>query len=158
MGKAVLEDFAVGETFETASYTISLDESLAFARAYDPQPFHLDADAAGRAIFGELTCSGWHTTAIAMRLIVDSNVLRETGIIGTGVDELRWLAPVKPGDTLRVRGEIVEAIRSQRRPDRGTLRVRLVTVNQDGVAVMSQIANLVVPAAGPANPSPRLQR
>ncbi len=146
MGKAFLEDFSVGETFETQSYAITADESFAFARAYDPQPFHLDAAAAARAIFGELTCSGWHTAAVTMRLVVESGVMRETGIIGTGIDDLRWLAPVKPGDSLRVRGEIVGQIRSQRRPERGTLRVRLETVNQHGAVVMSQIANLVVPA------------
>ncbi len=110
MGKAFLEDFSVGETFETQPYTITADESFAFARAYDPQPFHLDAAAAKRAIFGELTCSGWHTAAVTMRLVVESGVMRETGIIGTGIDELRWLAPVKPGDSLHVRGEIVEKL------------------------------------------------
>jgi acyl dehydratase len=146
VAKAFLDDFTIGETFETQSYTITADESFAFARAYDPQPFHLDAAAAQRAIFGELTCSGWHTAAVTMRLVVESGVMRETGIIGTGIDELRWLAPVKPGDSLQVRGEIVERIPSKRRPDRGTLRVCLETLNQHGVAVMSQIANLIVPA------------
>lgn len=146
MAKAFLDDFAVGETFETAELTISAEESFAFARAFDPQPFHLDAAAANRSVFGELTCSGWHTTAVTMRLVVESGVMRETGIIGSGIDELRWLAPVKPGDTLRVRGEVVERIHSERRPDRGTLRVRLETLNQHDVVVMSQIANLVMPA------------
>ncbi len=146
MAKAFLDDFAVGETFETAELTISANESFAFARAFDPQPFHLDAAAAERSVFGELTCSGWHTTAVTMRLVVESGVMRETGIIGSGIDELRWLAPVKPGDTLRVRGEIVERIRSERRPDRGTLRVRLETLNQHDVVVLSQVANLVIPA------------
>jgi len=148
MGKAFLEEFVIGETFETHGYTISPEESIEFARSYDPQPFHLDAGEAARGIFGELTCSGWHTAAITMRLIVDSGVMRETGIIGTGIDELRWLAPVKPGDSLRVRGEIVAAVHSRHRLDRGTLRVALKTINQDGVIVMSQIANLVVPAKG----------
>lgn len=146
MGRAFLEDFVIGETFETQPYTIGADESFAFARAYDPQPFHLDADAAARSIFGELTCSGWHTAAVTMRLVVESGVMRETGIVGTRIDDLRWLTPVKPGDSLRVRGEIVEHVRSQRRPNRGTLRIRLETINQEGVVVMSQIANLVVPA------------
>jgi acyl dehydratase len=146
VAKAFLDDFTIGETFETQPYTIAAAESFAFAHAYDPQPFHLDARAAERGIFGELTCSGWHTAAVTMRLVVESGVMRETGIIGTGIDELRWHAPVKPGDSLRVRGEIVEKFRSQRRPERGTLRVRLETLNQHGVTVMSQIANLVVPA------------
>jgi acyl dehydratase len=145
VAKAFLEDFAVGETFETEPYTITAEESFAFARAYDPQPFHLDAAAAARSMFGELTCSGWHTAGVTMRLIVESGVMRETGIIGTGIDELRWLAPVKPGDSLRVRGEVVERIVSRSRPGRGTLRVRNVTFNQHDVAVMSHVANLVVP-------------
>lgn len=148
MGGASLEDFSIGETFETASYTICAEESLAFARAYDPQPFHLDSAAAAASIFGDLTSSGWHTTAVTMRLVVESGVLRKTGILGSGIDDLRWLAPVRPGDTLRVRGEIVERIRSDRRPGRGTLRVRLETVNQHDVVVLSQIANLVMPARG----------
>ena len=146
MSRAFLEDFVVGETFETLSYVITAEESVAFARAYDPQPLHLDAGDAARGIFGELTSSGWQTAAVTMRLVVDSGEMRETGIIGTGIDELRWLAPVKPGDTLHVRGEIVAATHSRHRSDRGTLRVALKTVNQDGVIVMSQIANLVVPA------------
>jgi len=145
VAKAFLDDFAVGERFETAALTVSAEDGFAFARAYDPQPFHLDADAAARSIFGELTISGWHTTALTMRLVVESGVMRETGIIGSGIDDLRWLAPVKPGDTLRVRGEIVERVRSQRRPGRGTLRVRLETLNQHDVVVLSQIANLVMP-------------
>jgi acyl dehydratase len=147
MGQRYLNDFNLGDTFETATYAISLDESLAFARAYDPQPFHLDAAAAKRSIFGELTCSGWLTAAITMRLVVDSNVMLDTGIIGNGIDELRWPAPVKPGDTLHVRGEIIERIPSRRRSDRGILRVRLLTTNQQGVTVMSQVANLIVPVA-----------
>jgi acyl dehydratase len=145
MSKVYLGDFGVGDTFETQTYTVAPRESLAFARAYDPQPFHLDRDAAERSFFGELISSGWHTAAITMRLIVDSDVMRETGVIGSGIDELRWVAPVKPGDTLRVRGEVIEQLPSSRRADRGTLRVRLLTINQDGVTVMSQIANLIVP-------------
>ena len=83
-----------------------------------------------------------------MRLVVESGVMRETGIIGTGIDELRWHAPVKPGDSLRVRGESLKRFVRERRPDRGTLRVRLKTLNQHGAVVMSQIANLVVGSAG----------
>jgi len=146
MSKVYLGDFTIGETFETPAYAIEPAESLAFARAYDPQPFHLDRGQASRSIFGELTCSGWYTAAVTMRLIVDSNVMRDTGIIGSAIDELRWLAPVKPGDTLRVRGEVIEQLASSRRSDRGTLRVRLLTINQHGVTVMSQVANLIVPA------------
>lgn len=138
-------DFTIGETFETTSYTVEREESVAFAKAYDPQPFHLYDGEAARSIFGELTISGWHTAAITMRLVVDSGVLRDIGIIGTGIDDLRWLAPVKPGDTLRVRGEVVDVIEWRNKPGRGTLRVKLLTINQHDVVVMSEIANLVVP-------------
>jgi acyl dehydratase len=140
-----LNDFTVGETFETQAYTLDEEESLAFARAYDPQPFHLYAGEAARSVFHELVVSGWQTAAITMRLIVDSGVLRETGVIGTGIDELRWLAPVKPGDALRVRGEVVELKPWPRNPGRGTMRVKLQTFNQDGVVVMTQTANLMLP-------------
>ena len=140
-----LDDFKIGDSFETRPCAVELEESLAFARTYDPQSFHLDPDAAARSIFGELTSSGWYTAAVTMRLVADSNVMQGTGVLGRGVDELRWLAPVKPGDTLRVRGEVVEQVVSTRRPDRGTLRVRLLTLNQHGITVMSQIANLIVP-------------
>ncbi len=138
------EDFAVGETFETAAHTISLDESVAFARAYDPQPFHLDAEAAQASFFKRLVSSGWQTAAVTMRLVVESGVLRTTGIVGTGIDDLRWLAPVVPGDTLRVRGEVIDRQPWPGNKRRGTLRVRLLTRNQDDLVVMSQIANLVL--------------
>jgi acyl dehydratase len=140
-----LYDFNIGETFETVSYTITEDESVVFARAFDPQPFHLYAGEAARSIFKDLVVSGWYTAAITMRLIVDSGVLRETGIIGTGIDELRWLAPVRPGDSLRVAGEIVDLQTWSGKPTRGTMRVKLTTLNQDGVPVMSQYANLMMP-------------
>ncbi|MBV8432740.1 MAG: acyl dehydratase [Candidatus Eremiobacteraeota bacterium] len=140
-----LSDFTVGDAFESAGYTITDEEALVFARAYDPQPFHLYAGEAARSFFHELVISGWQTAAITMRLVVDTGVLRETGVIGTGIDELRWLAPVKPGDTLRVRGEVIGSAPWPGNGKRGTLRVRLHTVNQAGVVVMSQIANLIVP-------------
>jgi acyl dehydratase len=144
-----LDEFVVGDTFESESYTLALDDSLAFAREYDPQPFHLDPDAAAQSIFREIAASGWQTAAITMRLIVLSGVLQETGIVGTGIDELRWLAPVKPGDTLRVRGEIVAKAPWPGSASRGTLRVRLETFNGDGVVVMTQFANLLVPVRRP---------
>ena len=140
-----LNDFTVGDAFESAQYTVSEEEALGFARSFDPQPFHLYAGEAARSFFHELVISGWHTAAITMRLVVDTGVLRETGVIGTGIDELRWLAPVKPGDSLRVRGEVIGAAPWPGSDSRGTLRVRLQTVNQAGIVVMSQIANLILP-------------
>lgn len=144
MTERYFEDFVVGETFETAAHTLTLEESLAFARAYDPQPFHLDADAAQASFFKRLVSSGWQTAAVTMRLVVQSGMLRATGVVGTGIDDLRWLAPVVPGDTLRVRGEVIDKQPWPGNKRRGTLRVRLLTRNQDDVVVMSQIANLVL--------------
>ncbi len=148
MPERYFEDFQIGDAFETARFELSEKESLAFASLYDPQPFHLDSAAARAGVFGELTASGWQTTAITMRLIVQSGVLRATGIIGTGIDDLRWLAPVRPGDTLRVRGEVVEKAGWPGKKLRGTMRVRLHTLNQSDVVVMSQIANLMVAMRG----------
>jgi acyl dehydratase len=139
------DDFHVGDTFETASFELTEKESVAFASLYDPQSFHLDQVAARSSIFRTLVASGWHTAAITMRLIVDSGVLRATGIIGTGIDDLRWLAPVFPGDTLRVRGEVIEQRPWPGNERRGTMRVRLHTLKQDGIVVMSQVANLMLP-------------
>jgi acyl dehydratase len=145
-----LDEFTVGDAFESGTYTISPEDSLAFAKAYDPQPFHLDRDAASASMFRELVSSGWQTAAITMRLVVDSGAMRETGIVGTGIDELRWLAPVKPGDTLHVLGEIVDKAPWPGSKTRGTVRVKLTTMNGDGVAVMTQFANLIVPVRPPA--------
>lgn len=139
------EDFVIGDAFETATFTMSEKESVAFAHLYDPQPFHLDPTAAADSPFHELVASGWHTAAITMRLLVESGVLRATGIIGTGIDDLRWLAPVLPGDTLRVRAEVIDKVPWPGKKERGTMRVRLHTLNQHGVVVMSQIANLMLP-------------
>ena len=139
-----LNDFKVGDSFETQRYTIAEEESVAFARAYDPQPFHLYAGEAARSMFGELVVSGWHTAAITMRLVVESGVLRATGVIGTGIDDLRWLTPVVPGDTLRVRGEVIEKLPWPGKKERGTMRIRMDTVNQNDVVVMSQIANIMM--------------
>jgi acyl dehydratase len=145
-----LNDFAIGDSFESAPYTITEEEALGFARSYDPQPFHLYAGEAARSFFRELVISGWHTAAVTMRLVVDSGVLRETGVIGTGIDDLRWLAPVKPGDTLTVRGEVIGSEPWPGNGRRGTLRVKLHTVNQAGVVVMSQVANLILPVREPS--------
>ncbi|MGR4065252.1 MAG: MaoC/PaaZ C-terminal domain-containing protein [Vulcanimicrobiaceae bacterium] len=139
------EDFAVGERFETPGATISRQEALAFASSYDPQPFHLDDAAARDSLFGTLVVSGWQTAAITMRLIVLSRVLEATGVIGTGIDELRWLAPVLPGDTLRVRGEIVGLTPPPAGRRRGSMRVQMHAVNQNDAIVYSAIANLIVP-------------
>ena len=130
------EDFRPGQTVELGSRTVTEEEIVAFARQWDPQPFHVDPDAARESVFGGLIASGWHTGAMWMRLYVDSLLGDASGLGSPGVEELRWLAPVRPGDTLTGRLEVLEATPSQRRPDRGTVRIRAEMVNQDGVTVM----------------------
>jgi acyl dehydratase len=131
------EDFRPGQTVELGSRTVTEEEIVAFARQWDPQPFHTDAEAARDSVFGGLIASGWHTGAMWMRLYVDSLLGGSASQGSTGVEELRWLAPVRPGDTLTGRLEVIEAVPSERRPDRGTVRIRAEMVNQDGVTVMS---------------------
>lgn len=131
------EDFRPGQTVELGNRTVTEEEIVAFARQWDPQPFHTDAEAARDSVFGGLIASGWHTGAMWMRLYVDSLLGSSASQGSPGVEELRWLAPVRPGDTLTGRLEVLEAVPSARRPDRGTVRIRAEMVNQDGVTVMS---------------------
>lgn len=145
MAYRYLEDFSVGQTYETGSAVVQLDEIVEFARRYDPQPFHLDADAAQASVFHGMTASGWFTAALTMRLTVQSGVMKEIGIIGVGIDELRWTRPVRPGDTLRVGLEIVDVKPSQSGAPRGIVSVRLTTRNQNEEIVLSEIARLIVP-------------
>jgi acyl dehydratase len=138
------EDFRVGDKFTTPSASLSREESIEFARAYDPQPFHLEDAAAEASLFRKLAASGWLTTAITMGLIVRSGFLRGPAVLGIGIDDLRWLAPVYPGDTLRVEGEVLELIGDTAGKRRGRMRVQIDTINQDNVRVMSYVANLSV--------------
>jgi acyl dehydratase len=133
------EDWTVGERLETASFTLSEERIVAFAREYDPQPFHLDPAAASKTIFGRLIASGWQTAAVTMRLIVESGVFGSHGGIGLGVDGLRWLKPVFANDTLRVE---VEVTRTRANPDKpsGIAHFAMTTFNQDGDPVMTQTA------------------
>ena len=116
-----------------------------FAAEFDPQPFHLDADAARRSIFGGLAASGWHTAAMTMRLLVESEFKPAGGIIGAGFDEFRWPAPVRPGDELHLDIEVLEVRPSKSRPSQGMVKVRTTTRNQKGEAVQVSVGNLVVP-------------
>jgi acyl dehydratase len=131
------EDLQPGQVVELGEHTVSEEEIVAFARQYDPQPFHVDPEAAKESVFGGLIASGWHTGAMWMRLYVDSLLDGAASMGSPGIEELRWLAPVRPGDTLSGRLTVLEATPSERRPDRGTVRIRGEMINQDGVTVMS---------------------
>ena len=134
------EDFEPGQVYELGSTTVTEEEIVEFARRFDPQPFHLDAEAAKNSDFGGLIASGWHTGAMWMRLYVDSLLGGGSGQGSSGIEELRWLAPVRPGDTLSGWLTVLDATQSERRPDRGTIRIRGEMVNQDGVTVMSMVS------------------
>ena len=136
MAELYFEDFAAGQVYELGSRTVTEDEIVDFARQWDPQPFHVDAEAAKQSVFGGLIASGWQTGAIWMRMYVDA-VLGSAARGSPGIEELRWLAPVRPGDTLSGRLTVLEATPSATKPDRGTIRIRGEMVNQDGVTVMA---------------------
>jgi acyl dehydratase len=140
-----LEDFAVGQTFGSRRMRIDKERSLAFAAEFDPQPFHLDEAAARGSIFGGLAVSGWHTAAVTMRLLVETELKPAGGIVGAGLDECRWPRPVRPGDELRVECEVVEVRPSKSRPEQGLIKLRTTTLNQDDEAVLVHVVNLVVP-------------
>ncbi|HGH4624783.1 TPA: MaoC family dehydratase [Enterobacter hormaechei] len=141
-----LEDLAPGQRFGgNARAFIETDRVKAFASEFDPQPFHLDETAASMSIFRGLAASGWHTAALTMRLLVDSEFRPAGGIVGAGVDELRWPRPVRPGDELRVESEVLEVRLSQSKPHQGLVKVRTTTLNQNGETVQVHVATLVVP-------------
>lgn len=134
------EDFRPGDVTNTGSVTVTREEIVAFARQFDPQPFHVDEDAARRSPFGGLIASGWHTASLCMRLVV-ALLGPDSGSLGSpGVDELRWLKPVRPGDELSVSAEVLEAIPSRSKPDRGLVKFRYTMRNQNGEEVMTMIA------------------
>jgi acyl dehydratase len=146
MGKDhYLEDFSVGQTFRSGSVTVNAAEIKAFASQFDPQPFHLDEKAAAATFFGGLVASGWHTAALTMRLIVDSELKIAGGSIGAGAEELRWPKPVRPGDTLHAISEVLDVRPSKSRPDQGIIKMRTQTFNQDDQLVMNFVANMLVP-------------
>ncbi|WP_232475917.1 MaoC family dehydratase [Flavisphingomonas formosensis] len=142
-----LEDIEVGQTFSFGSYPVTREEVLEFASRYDPQAFHLDDEAAAdNPIFGRLAASGWHTAAMVMRLTVD--YWQEIGLTtlgASGVDELRWLKPVYPGDELRAEAEVL-ARRVSSRADRGVVTFRTTAFNNHDEPVMTQVANVFIPA------------
>ena len=151
--KQYLEDYAVGQVYRTGRVQIDKDQILAFAKQFDPQPYHLDDDAARKSVFGGLAASGWHTAALTMRLLVDSEFRPANGILGVGFDELSWPRPVRPGDELCAESEVLDVRPSKSRPDRGLIRVRTTTLNQDGEPVQIYTGNLLVPRRSTNTPS-----
>lgn len=145
-----LEDLVGGQKFGSGEKVVDEGEMQAFAKAFDPQPFHLDPAAAAKSVFGGLTASGWHTGAMTMRLLVDSELRIAGGIIGMGFDEFRWLRPVRPGDALHLESEIVAVEPSKTKPAQGLAKVRITTFNQRNEPVLVLLAKLVVPRKAPA--------
>lgn len=139
-----LEDLEVGQRFTTASYLLEAAAISAFAAQFDPQPFHLSAEAARHSLFGGLVASGWHTAAVTMRLLVATGPRIAGGVMGASA-EVRWPQPTRPGDVLQVQSEVLALTPSRSHPERGMLRLRCDTYNQRGELVQSLTANLVVP-------------
>lgn len=139
-----LDDLTVGQKFGSGHLTLELDAIRRFAGEFDPQPFHLDDEAAQATIFRGLAASGWHTAALTMRLLVESEFRPAGGIVGAGVDDLRWPRPVRPGDELCVETEVLEVRPSKSRPQQGIARLRVTTLNQDGEVLQTYVASLVM--------------
>lgn len=136
------EDIAVGSSNSFGTYEVTREEVMQFAAAYDPQPFHLDDEAAAKTHFGRLSASGWHTCAMTMRMMVDDmKIHQHAGLGSPGVDQLRWVKPVYPGDTLSCRSEVLEKRVSQSRPEMGIFKSKNQTFNQHGELVLEMVSN-----------------
>jgi acyl dehydratase len=139
-GLSYFDDYALGSTYECGSVSIDQASIVAFAKEFDPQPFHVDPVAAAAGPYGGLIASGWHTAALVMRLLVDNYLAPESSLGSAGLDELRWPHPVRPGDTLRVRATVVESRRSLSKPDRGIVKTMVEATNSGGATVMRATA------------------
>ncbi len=136
---AYLDDFRTGDCFVTDGITVTESDIIDFALKYDPQPFHLDVNAAAQSLYGGLIASGFQTLVLCFRLFIQRGLLGESSIGSPGLDELRWLAPVRPGDTLRTETEVLEVKPSNKKPDRGIMKMRYTAYNQHGDRVLSFI-------------------
>jgi acyl dehydratase len=148
MSPRYLEDLIVGEKRESGFFEVTAEESLAFARQYDPQPMHIDREAAEKGPLRGLTASGWQTTAIVMRLITEARPFGSAPVLGLGVDELRWPTPVRPGDTLRAETEVLSITPSKSKPEFGVVRIQITARNQRGEVVLRMVPSLWVPRKG----------
>jgi acyl dehydratase len=140
-----LEEFEAGQKFGSGRLRVEAARIKSFAAEFDPQPFHLDENIASDSFFKGLAASGWHTAAMTMRLLVESDLKPAGGMIGAGFDELRWPRAVRPGDELHVESEVLEVRGSKSRPDQGVIKVKMTTLNQNDEPVQVFVGNLVVP-------------
>ena len=141
-----LEDFTAGQKFGGAERVrVDAARIKSFATEFDPQPFHLDENAAKASIFRGLAASGWHTAAMTMKLLVASELQPAGGIVGAGFEEFKWPTPVRPGDELRIETEVLEVRTSKSRPDIGVVKIRTTTYNQKNEAVQVNVGSLMVP-------------
>lgn len=144
------EDIVVGSTQAFGRYEVTREEVVEFASRYDPQPFHLDDDAAAATHFGRLSASGWHSCAMTMRMLVDNmSTMEQAGLGSPGLDSLRWIKPVYPGDVLRCETEVIEKRRSQSRPEMGLFKSRCRTFNQADEVVVEMVSNGLIRVRDP---------
>lgn len=144
------EDLAIGTTRNFGAYEVTREEVMEFASKYDPQPFHLDDEAAAQTHFGRLSASGWHTCSMTMRMMVDNMMNEKSAGLGSpGVDQLRWKKPVYPGDTLRCETEVIEKRRSASRPEMGIFKSRINTFNQNDEIVLEMVSNALIRTRDP---------
>jgi len=144
MAGRYLEEFAPGQKFASGHLKVDRERIRSFAAEFDPQPFHLDEEAARESVFKGLAASGWHTAAMTMRLLVESELKPAGGIVGAGFDEFRWPNPVRPDDTLRLDIEVLEVRPSKSRPNQGIIKVKTTTLNQSNEPVQVSVGNLIV--------------
>jgi len=140
-GRRYLDDFQVGERFVSPGITVTESEIIEFALKYDPQSFHMDVNAASESLYGGLIASGFQTMALCFRLFIQNGMLADSSMGSPGIDELRFFAPVRPGDTLHTENEVIEVKPSRSKQDRGILRLKYVAINQHDDAVLSFIIN-----------------
>jgi acyl dehydratase len=149
-----LDDFAVGEVIESREeYEMTPERIHDFASEYDPQPIHLDPHSAGSEMFGGIIASGWHSLSATMRLMVRSNIFDGAPVVGVGIEQLRYLKPVRAGDVLRARAQVLEIRPSRSTPERGYLVLRVVTTRADGEPVLTQDWTVLVPRRSAAAPT-----
>lgn len=147
------EDIEIGAKTGFGDYTVTREEVMDFAAKYDPQPFHLDDEAAAATHFGRLSASGWHTCAMTMRMLVDNmSKAQQAGLGSPGVDELKWKRPVYPGDRLRCETEVIDKRRSKSRPEMGLFKSRIQVFNQDDIVVLEMISNGLIRVRDPETP------